>query len=114
MKKLIPAVCLFLVLAIGVHAMTYAYQVLPVTYDGREDSVIDLINDPKNIDVENPDGAADIIVQEDLDKTMAVNNVASIVFDYRGYDTLGESFILLTAIAGSYVILSKAHGKEGE
>jgi multisubunit Na+/H+ antiporter MnhB subunit len=40
------------------------------------------------------------------------------VFDYRGYDTLGESFILLTAIAGSFVILSrsgkKSAKKEGE
>ena len=43
---------------------------------------------------------------------MAQNNVAAVVFDYRGFDTLGESFILLTAIAGSFVILSMAKKKK--
>ena len=27
------------------------------------------------------------------------------MFDFRGYDTLGESFVLLTAISGSMLIL---------
>ena len=52
------------------------------------------------------------VVKENLEKTMAANNVAAVVFDFRGYDTLGESFILLTAIAGSFVILSRGHKKE--
>ena len=44
-----------------------------------------------------------------------LNNVAAVVFDFRGYDTLGESFILLTAIAGSFVILAMSHhGEEDE
>ena len=47
----------------------------------------------------------DLLDKENLDKTMAVNNVSAVVFDWRGFDTLGESFILLTAIAGSFVIL---------
>lgn len=33
--------------------------------------------------------------------------VASIVFNFRGYDTMGESFILVTAVTGSLVILRK-------
>ena len=41
-----------------------------------------------------------------LEKTKAANNVAAVVFDFRGFDTIGESFILLTAIAGTYVILN--------
>ena len=43
-----------------------------------------------------------------------LNNVAAIVFDYRGYDTMGESFILLTAIAGSYIILKNMKGRKEE
>ena len=59
------------------------------------------------------DGAAAIIVEKNLSEAYAANDVASVVFDFRGYDTLGESFILLTAIAGSFVILAKSHhGKE--
>ena len=49
-----------------------------------------------------------------LEKGMAANSVAAVVFDFRGYDTLGESFILLTAIAGSFVILSRVKHKGKE
>ena len=54
-----------------------------------------------------PDSVVDIIVEKDVAEANAVNNVAAIVFDFRGFDTLGESFILLTAIAGSFVILAR-------
>ena len=57
---------------------------------------------------------ADDIVARNLNETKAANNVAAVVFDFRGFDTLGESFILLTAIAGSFVILSKSHKKKKE
>lgn len=63
---------------------------------------------------ENPDGIASIIVTTDLSETEAINDVAPIVFDYRGYDTMGESFILLTAIAGSFIILKNMKGREEE
>ena len=43
-------------------------------------------------------GAAEIIVNETQEKTGAINSVTSIVFDFRGYDTLGESFVLFTAV----------------
>ena len=60
-------------------------------------------------------GAAAAIVQQNLDKTHAVNDVTSIVFDFRGYDTMGEAFILITAVAGTTVILySGAKKKEKE
>ena len=32
---------------------------------------------------------------------------AAVVFDFRGYDTLGESFVLLIAITGATVILRR-------
>ena len=52
-------------------------------------------------------------MQQNLAKTHAVNDVTSIVFDFRGYDTMGEAFILITAVAGSSVILfTRKSGKE--
>ena len=69
-------------------------------------------------DLSNVDGAAAVIVRKNLGEAYAANDVSSVVFDFRGYDTLGESFILLTAIAGSFVILArhtaekKKEGKE--
>ena len=41
--------------------------------------------------------------------------MTSIVFDFRGYDTMGEAFILITAVAGTMVILfNKKEKKEDE
>ena len=53
-------------------------------------------------------------MQENLAEAHAVNDVTSVVFDFRGYDTMGEAFILITAVAGSAVILftKKDSGKE--
>ena len=68
-------------------------------------SVYDLQQDPESYDDSTPDGAADAIVQQNLSTAQAVNDVTSIVFDFRGYDTMGEAFILITAVAGSIVIL---------
>ena len=50
-------------------------------------------------------GVADVVLREDLEKTSSLNAVTAVVFDFRGYDTLGESFVLLTAISGSMLIL---------
>ena len=38
--------------------------------------------------------------------------MTSIVFDFRGYDTMGEAFILITAVAGTIVILASGKKKE--
>ena len=110
MKKTVGIVALAVILVFGVYAGWYATNVTP-TYDGSNVDVVALYNNPSDYDLDHPDGVADIIVKTNLEKTMAVNDVASIVFDYRGFDTLGESFILLTAIAGSFVILSKTEKK---
>ena len=111
-KKIVTLVALAVILIAGLWSVIYAYAEIPITYDGSDTNVVDLYNDPDNYDVSDPDGVADIIDKENLDKTMAANNVAAVVFDFRAYDTLDESFILLTAIAGAFVILSKP-GKKG-
>ena len=80
---------------------------IPITYDGRGTDVYELQQNPEDYDTSNPDGVASIMVQENLAKTHAVNNVTAIVFDFRGYDTLGESFVLLIAITGATVILRR-------
>lgn len=45
-------------------------------------------------------------------ETAANNIVTSIVFDYRGFDTLGEASVLFTAVLGVGVIFRKL--REGE
>lgn len=107
MKRLVAAIALIIILCCGVYAVVYMQQNIPITYDGRNTDVYELQQDPDDYDVSEPDGVASIMVQEDLAKTHAVNNVTAIVFDFRGYDTLGESFVLLIAITGATVILRR-------
>jgi multisubunit Na+/H+ antiporter MnhB subunit len=52
-------------------------------------------------------GVAEVIVEDAIPKTHAKNVVTAVVFDYRGYDTLGESFVLFTAITASTAVLRK-------
>jgi multicomponent Na+:H+ antiporter subunit B len=42
-----------------------------------------------------------------LQKTGAANIVASVVLDFRGYDTLGEATVIFTSILGAFVILRR-------
>ena len=113
-KKIVALISVLVILAAGVYAVIDAYQNERYqTYNGDVDTKT-LIADPKDYDVSEADGIADVIVKENLDKTMAANNVAAVVFDFRGFDTLGESFILLTSIAGAYVILSVSKKKKKE
>ena len=114
MKRVLTIMSLFIILVCGIAGVRYSHYNGSVTYNGSDTNVVDLYNNPTSYDTANPDGVADIIVKENLEKTMAANNVAAVVFDFRGYDTLGESFILLTAIAGSFVILSRVKHKGKE
>ncbi|HIS72766.1 MAG TPA: hypothetical protein IAD43_07575 [Candidatus Scatomorpha pullicola] len=107
MKKLIMAISLIIILGVGIYSVAYMQSNIPITYDGRGTDVYELQQNPENYDTSNPDGVASIMVQENLAKTHAVNNVTAIVFDFRGYDTLGESFVLLIAITGATVILRR-------
>ena len=113
MKKYLTYVSLGVIL-IACLAAALQMAVLPRTYDGREATVpvAQLQQNPDAYDDSTADGAAAAIVQQNLDKTHAVNDVTSIVFDFRGYDTMGEAFILITAVAGSVVILFTKKKKE--
>jgi multisubunit Na+/H+ antiporter MnhB subunit len=43
----------------------------------------------------------------------AANNiVTSVVFDFRGFDTLGESVVLFTAVIGVGLLFRELHGGE--
>ena len=113
-KKIIAIVACLVVLAVGIFTMCWTYFNVPITYDGSDLDVTELYKDPTSYDVSNPDGVADIIVKTDLEQTKAANVVAAIVFDYRGFDTIGESFILLAAISGAHVILHSDKKKKKE
>ena len=116
MKKFLTWVCLAVILFAGVFA-SVTMASMPRTYEGQNAavSVYELQQNPSAYDDSKADGAAAAIVQENLDKAHAVNDVTSIVFDFRGYDTMGEAFILITAVAGSMVILfNKKEEKEDE
>ena len=116
MKKFLTWVSLG-VLLFAFLAASIGMGQLPPTYDGSKATVpvAELQKDPQSYDDSTADGAAAAIVQQNLARTRAVNDVTSIVFDFRGYDTMGEAFILITAVAGSAVILfTKKAGKEEE
>lgn len=49
-----------------------------------------------------------------VEKSGAVNRVASILLDFRGYDTLGEATVLFTAVVGAIAILRKKGRKKIE
>ena len=58
---------------------------------------------------------AKIYLDEGLAKTGATNLVASVILDYRAYDTLGEATILFTAVIGVLAIVRrKGRKKPGE
>ena len=49
----------------------------------------------------------DYIIENTQGETGANNGVTSVVFDYRGFDTLGEATVLFTAVAGVIVIFRR-------
>ena len=112
-KKLFLTISLVILLACGVYAAIVMASGDP-TYDGSETDVVALYENPQDYDNSKADGVAAVIVNENLDKTAAQNVVFSVVFNFRGYDTMGESFILIAAIAGSLVILRKTAGMQTE
>lgn len=115
MKKVITLLSLavFLIAALAAAADMAG---LPRTYDGSQVSALALYEDPESYEqyIAEPDGVASIIVAENLAKTRALNAVTAVVFDFRGYDTMGEAFILITAISGAMVILRRRSGKEAK
>ena len=49
----------------------------------------------------------DYIIENTQEETGANNGVTSVVFDYRGFDTLGEATVLFTAVAGVMMIFRR-------
>jgi len=60
---------------------------------------------------EHPLRMAETYVKEGAEKTGAANLVAGILWDFRGYDTLGEATILFTAALGVLTVL-RLRGKK--
>jgi len=49
----------------------------------------------------------DEIIKEAQNETGTNNGVTSVVFDYRGFDTLGEATVLFTAVAGVIMVFRR-------
>jgi len=112
----------FLLLVMGF--MTYAFWEMRDFGDPSGDVELGDTNDGK-ITLYDPDGniTIDRTVVDDyyLDHSQldpddggasANNPVTAIVFDYRGFDTLGEGTVLFTAVSGVLVTLRVAFKKE--
>jgi len=57
---------------------------------------------------------AQVYLQEGLSKTGAANIVASVILDYRAYDTLGEATVLFTAVIGILAVVRKIGRKKAD
>lgn len=59
-------------------------------------------------DTQNPsyNNVANYYVNNSIEDTNTVNIVASIITDYRAFDTLGETTVLFTSIAAVISVLS--------
>jgi len=60
---------------------------------------------------EVPEAASQTYINKGLERTGAANLVASVILDFRAYDTLGEATVLFTAIIGATVIMRKKSKK---
>ncbi len=54
-----------------------------------------------------PSDMDDYIIANTQRETGANNAVTAVVFDYRGYDTLGEATILFTAVTGVVMLFRR-------
>jgi len=54
-----------------------------------------------------PSAMDDYIIKNTQIETGANNAVTAVVFDYRGYDTLGEATILFTAVTGVVMLFRR-------
>ncbi|MDD4850972.1 MAG: hypothetical protein PHO10_09795 [Gemmiger sp.] len=110
-KYYLTVAALVIILVAGLLAALGLGKLAP-TFNGKVD-VATLQNDPTAYTTEGADGAAYVIVAKNLAETNAKNICFSVVFNFRGYDTMGESFILIAALAGSLCILREPkHGDD--
>ncbi len=103
-KQIVMIFSLAALLITGFYAVSSMAPMLSTNNSASID-VTELYENPDDYDLSQADGAASIIIMEDLQKTNSVNAVTAVVFDFRGYDTLGESFVLITAITGTMVVI---------
>lgn len=68
---------------------------------------------PTLINTQNEPSLGDAVVDNTISGTKALNSVTAVVFDFRGYDTLGEATVLFTAILATATVLRKTK-KKGE
>jgi len=61
-----------------------------------------------------PGAPAATYLARGLEQTGAANIVASVILDFRGYDTLGEATVLFVSILGAVTILRRAARKRPE
>jgi multicomponent Na+:H+ antiporter subunit B len=54
----------------------------------------------------------DVLLGRAVQERKATNVVAAVVFDYRGFDTFGEEFILFAAVMGVALLLRAQRGEE--
>ncbi len=59
-----------------------------------------------------PSAMDDYMIENAQEETGNNNVVASVVFDYRGFDTLGEATILFTAVTGVLLLLRTLKRRE--
>ncbi len=60
----------------------------------------------------SPSDMDDYMIRHAQNETGNNNVVASVVFDYRGFDTLGEATILFTAVTGVLLLLRTLKHRE--
>ncbi len=108
-KTFVMAAALAVIMLVGIVGSVQLGALAP-TFNGDIDVAKLSENgaDSTAYDLNEADGAAYVIVAENNQKTTAGNVCFSVVFNFRGYDTMGESFILIAAIAGSLCILRPA------
>ena len=109
-RTIVALIALAIVMIAGMVCSVQLNQADP-TFNGNV-NVAALEQDPSAYDLADADGAAYVIVSENLERTNAKNVCFSVVFNFRGYDTMGESFILIAALAGSLCILRQPKKKK--
>ncbi len=89
----VSVVIIFVILLAGVHV----FQTLPRFGTGAFVAAAE--------SGELPKPASQRYIRSGLEDTGAANLVASVILDYRAYDTLGEATVLFTSIIGAMVIM---------
>jgi multisubunit Na+/H+ antiporter MnhB subunit len=102
-QTIVSIVIVFLILFIGIHILIEMPKFGSPAFA-----------DPANVVAKTGETASQTYLREGLEKTGAANIVASVILDYRAYDTLGEATVLFASIIGATVILRTKSRKKLE